>query len=256
MRLPCSCYIVILQEFKLNIDGNSEQAEAQEKTIRVLFEMSVRLQTIEHRMEVLHMRPPPVTTTSGMTGKEDKKTSVFAKATPSQAARVGREPWLILAQRWGRPSLAGGVLRSRLSISVLLLFSISTLLRCLIYMLKEGHNAAYLRRVRGFPWSSFDVGVHIIRLSCTYMAQIVNQIQHSALIYSGIRVLHFEKCFHLAFFCGEGVAAIGCFLHHQALHGQQLTLLHGCGVQINDSAGEGHVVHQLIINTSCIIRTL
>ena len=39
----------------------AEQAEAQEKTIRVLSEMSVRLQTIEHRMEVLHMQPPPVT---------------------------------------------------------------------------------------------------------------------------------------------------------------------------------------------------
>lgn len=37
----------------------AEQAEAQEKTIRVLSEMSVRLQTIEHRMEVLHMQPPP-----------------------------------------------------------------------------------------------------------------------------------------------------------------------------------------------------
>ena len=35
-----------------------------------------------------------------MTAKEDKKTP----------ARVGREPELILAQRWGRPSLAGGVL--------------------------------------------------------------------------------------------------------------------------------------------------
>ena len=34
-----------------------------------------------------------------MTAKEDKKTP----------ARVGREPGLILAQRWGRPSLAGGV---------------------------------------------------------------------------------------------------------------------------------------------------
>ena len=31
-----------------------------------------------------------------MTGKEDKKTSVFAMATPRQAARVGREPELIL----------------------------------------------------------------------------------------------------------------------------------------------------------------
>ena len=39
----------------------SEQAEAQEKTIRVLSEMSVRLQTIEHRMEVYHLQPPPVT---------------------------------------------------------------------------------------------------------------------------------------------------------------------------------------------------
>ena len=35
-----------------------------------------------------------------MTAKEDKKTP----------ARVGREPELILAQLWGRPSLAGGVL--------------------------------------------------------------------------------------------------------------------------------------------------
>ena len=39
----------------------AEQAEAQEKTIRVLSEMSVRLQTIEHRMEVYHMQPPSVT---------------------------------------------------------------------------------------------------------------------------------------------------------------------------------------------------
>ena len=35
-----------------------------------------------------------------MTAKEDKKTP----------ARVGRVPGLILAQCWGRPSLAGGVL--------------------------------------------------------------------------------------------------------------------------------------------------
>ena len=35
-----------------------------------------------------------------MTAKEDKKTP----------ARVGREPELILAQPWERPSLAGGVL--------------------------------------------------------------------------------------------------------------------------------------------------
>ena len=35
-----------------------------------------------------------------MSTKEDKKTP----------ARVGRVPGLILAQRWGRPSLAGGVL--------------------------------------------------------------------------------------------------------------------------------------------------
>ena len=34
----------------------------------------------------------------GITAKEDKKTSVFAKATPWQAARVGRVPGLILAQ--------------------------------------------------------------------------------------------------------------------------------------------------------------
>ena len=39
----------------------AEQAEAQEKTIRVLSEMSVCLQTIEYRMEVYHMQPPPVT---------------------------------------------------------------------------------------------------------------------------------------------------------------------------------------------------
>ncbi len=37
----------------------AEQARAQEKTIRVLSEMSVRLQTIEHRMEVYHKQPPP-----------------------------------------------------------------------------------------------------------------------------------------------------------------------------------------------------
>ena len=37
--------------------------------------------------------------TCGMTAKEDKKTP----------ARVGREPELILAQPWERPSLAGGV---------------------------------------------------------------------------------------------------------------------------------------------------
>ena len=36
----------------------------------------------------------------GMTAEEDKKTP----------ARVGRVPGLILAQTWGRPSLAGGVL--------------------------------------------------------------------------------------------------------------------------------------------------
>ena len=52
--------------------------------------------------------PPPHATafgdkadfTCGMTAKEDKKTP----------ARVGREPELILAQPWERPSLAGGVL--------------------------------------------------------------------------------------------------------------------------------------------------
>lgn len=38
----------------------AEQSESQEKTIRVLFEISVRLQTIEHRMEVYHMQPSPV----------------------------------------------------------------------------------------------------------------------------------------------------------------------------------------------------
>ena len=41
--------------------SKTEQTEAQEKTIRVLSEMSVRLQTIEHRMEVYHMQPPSVT---------------------------------------------------------------------------------------------------------------------------------------------------------------------------------------------------
>ena len=39
--------------------SKTEQTEAQVKTIRVLSEMSVRLHTIEHRMEVLHMQPPP-----------------------------------------------------------------------------------------------------------------------------------------------------------------------------------------------------
>ncbi len=37
----------------------AEQARPQEKTIRVLSEMSVRLQPIEHRMEVYHKQPPP-----------------------------------------------------------------------------------------------------------------------------------------------------------------------------------------------------
>lgn len=37
------------------------QAKAQKKAIRVLSEMSVRLQTIEHRMEMRHMQPPVVT---------------------------------------------------------------------------------------------------------------------------------------------------------------------------------------------------
>ena len=41
--------------------AKTEQTEAQEKTIRVLSEMSVRLQTIEHRMDVRHIQPPPVT---------------------------------------------------------------------------------------------------------------------------------------------------------------------------------------------------
>ena len=41
--------------------------------------------------------------TCGMTAKEDKKTP----------ARVGRVPGLILAQRWGRPSLAGGLFPCR-----------------------------------------------------------------------------------------------------------------------------------------------
>ena len=56
-----------------------------------------------------------------MTAKEDKKTP----------ARVGRVPGLILAQRWGRPSLAGGVLRNGLWNSALLLF------RCRILSLFE-----------------------------------------------------------------------------------------------------------------------
>lgn len=46
---------------KLKSVGYTEPSEAQEKPLRVLSEMSVRLQTIEHRMEVLHMQPPPVT---------------------------------------------------------------------------------------------------------------------------------------------------------------------------------------------------
>lgn len=54
--------------------------------------------------------------TCGMTAKEDKKTSVFAKATPRQAARVGRVPELILAQLWGRPSLASSVLRIKVTL--------------------------------------------------------------------------------------------------------------------------------------------
>ena len=37
----------------------AEQARAQGKAIRVLSEMSVHLQTIEHRMEVYHKQLPP-----------------------------------------------------------------------------------------------------------------------------------------------------------------------------------------------------
>ena len=44
--------------------------------------------------------------TCGMTAKEDKKVP----------ARVGRVPGLILAQLWGRPSLASSVLRIKVTL--------------------------------------------------------------------------------------------------------------------------------------------
>ena len=119
-----------------------------------------------------------------MTAKEDKKTP----------ARVGREPGLILAQLWGRPSLAGGVLRNGLWSSALLLFRcrILSLFERIVYLLKKGDNAASLRSVRGFPWGAFDVCVHIISLFCSLMPQIVHQIQRPALIFRGVRVLNFN----------------------------------------------------------------
>lgn len=50
-----------MRKQKLRSIGNTEQAEAQEKAYLVLSEISVRMQTIEPRMEVQHMQPPPVT---------------------------------------------------------------------------------------------------------------------------------------------------------------------------------------------------
>ena len=52
----------------------AEQSRAQEESVRVLTEMSTRLQTIEHRIEILHMQqpatqstPPTANTTPGTT---------------------------------------------------------------------------------------------------------------------------------------------------------------------------------------------
>ena len=59
-----------MREQKLRSIGNTEQAEAQEKAYLVLSEMPVRMQTIEPRMEVLHMQSPPVTK------KEERMTSL------------------------------------------------------------------------------------------------------------------------------------------------------------------------------------
>ncbi len=58
---PRLLYRHIVRMQKLKSVGYTEPSEVQEKPLRVLSEMSVRLQTIEHRMEVLHMQPPPVT---------------------------------------------------------------------------------------------------------------------------------------------------------------------------------------------------
>ena len=61
----CICYGGMLAESGrlgkqlMRKNSKTEQTEAQEKTIRVLSEMSVRLQTIEHRLEVRHMQPFP-----------------------------------------------------------------------------------------------------------------------------------------------------------------------------------------------------
>ena len=65
----------------------AEQAEAQEKTIRVLSEMSVRLQTIEHRMEVYHMQPPSVTKQSPPYDSFSYSGTDFRQATPLDGRR-------------------------------------------------------------------------------------------------------------------------------------------------------------------------
>ena len=41
----------------------AEQSRAQEESVRVLTEMSTRLQTIEHRIEILHMQQPATQST-------------------------------------------------------------------------------------------------------------------------------------------------------------------------------------------------
>ena len=63
---PTACYLGI---WELNDAGEpillgvststAEQARDQEQSIRVLSELSVRLQAIEHRMEVYHKQAPP-----------------------------------------------------------------------------------------------------------------------------------------------------------------------------------------------------
>ena len=73
----------------------AEQAEAQEKTIRVLSEMSVRLQTIEHRMEVLHIQ---------QSGAEANSTcEMMAKGHKTPASERGSRSSFL-------PRLAGGFL--------------------------------------------------------------------------------------------------------------------------------------------------
>lgn len=72
--------------------SKTAQAKAQEKTIRVLSERSVRLQTIEHRMEVLHMQPPLVTKKMSEAGAASvKKAAINEICDPSKGSCSNRQ---------------------------------------------------------------------------------------------------------------------------------------------------------------------